>query len=178
MLAQLYLHPDEEYTLTDLAERTKSNVKSVHVEANRLVRTGFAVDRRVGQARLVSSPPTSPLVAAMTQLLMLSYGPLSIARDAVADVRGLKRAFIFGSWAARYEGEPGPPPRDVDIAIIGSVSADDADDIAIRVQARTGRSVDVRRIPWDVWTDQGTDNPFVLTLRDAPKVELVEEVDE
>ena len=26
--------------------------------------------------------------------------------------------FIFGSWAARYRGEPGPPPNDIDVAVV------------------------------------------------------------
>lgn len=33
---------------------------------------------------------------------------------------------IFGSWAARYHGPAGPPPNDIDIAVIGHMDPFDA----------------------------------------------------
>ncbi len=32
---------------------------------------------------------------------------------------GVQEAFVFGSWAARYMGEPGAAPRDIDVVVIG-----------------------------------------------------------
>jgi predicted nucleotidyltransferase len=54
--------------------------------------------------------------------------------EARAGVRGVELAYVFGSWAARYAGEPGSPPRDVDVLVIG-----DAD---LRSVRRACRSVE------------------------------------
>jgi len=40
-------------------------------------------------------------------------------------VGGIDRAFIFGSWAARYQGEPGPAPNDIDLMVIGEPDLDE-----------------------------------------------------
>lgn len=176
LLAQLYLHPNKEYSLTALARALGSNVKTLHAETNRLVRSGFARDRRLGQMRLVSAPLPSPVTAALSQLLVLSYGPLALARELAPRVPGVTQAFIYGSWAARYEGEHGPIPNDVDIALVGDIRADAADDLASLIQAQISKPVDVRRIPPDLWTDPATSSPFVLALRQSPKIDLLEEV--
>ena len=38
---------------------------------------------------------------------------------------GIRRAFIFGSWARRFSGEAGDPPRDVDVVVIGEPDVDE-----------------------------------------------------
>ena len=38
----------------------------------------------------------------------------------LAGIPGIRAAAIFGSWAARYRGEPGEAPADVDLLVIGS----------------------------------------------------------
>ncbi|HWH25082.1 MAG TPA: hypothetical protein VNT53_00345 [Pseudolysinimonas sp.] len=174
VLALLYLHPDQEYTLTDAAQAVGVNVKALHVEANRLVSSGFAVERRVGVARLLRAPDPSPLVNALRDLLTLSYGPATVIHDLVVDIDGLELAFIYGSWAARYLGERGPVPQDIDVALIGRVSADDGDRVAQEAQRLLQKSVDVRRIPTDVWRSAEPTNPFVLSLQDRPKVTVFE----
>lgn len=42
----------------------------------------------------------------------------------------MDQAYIYGSWAARYLGEPGPVPQDVDVLAIGTASDDDLYDAA------------------------------------------------
>ena len=51
LLALLFLHPDQEYTLTRAAALVGVPPSTMHHEVNRLVENGLAVDRRVGQAR-------------------------------------------------------------------------------------------------------------------------------
>jgi predicted nucleotidyltransferase len=42
----------------------------------------------------------------------------------LADVTGIDSAFIYGSWAARYHGERGPAPNDIDLLVIGEPELD------------------------------------------------------
>jgi len=174
VLALLYLHPDRSYSLTEIAAAVGSSPKVIHAEANRLVGSGFARDHRRGPVRLVEAPPPSPVIDALTQLLVLSYGPRVVLKELLEDLPGLEEAFIYGSWAARYEGVGGPLPGDVDVAVIGDLDPDRLDDIAIEAQRTLRRSVDIRRIPARLWSDQTSTNPFVLSLREQPRVSLIE----
>ena len=38
--------------------------------------------------------------------------------SAFGDNEAIHEVFIFGSWADRYKGEQGPPPNDVDVAVV------------------------------------------------------------
>jgi hypothetical protein len=83
----------------------------------------------------------------------------------------VERAFIYGSWAARYHGEPGPPPVDVDVLVIGDPDSDELFDIAERAGRRLRREVNVHRVPAIAW-DAPTSDPFLLSVRELPLVEL------
>ncbi len=50
---------------------------------------------------------------------------------------------IYGSWAARYNGGPGPAPADVDVLVIGEPSRPDIYDAADRAEQRVGFPVNV-----------------------------------
>lgn len=172
LLALLYLNPDETFSLTDIARATESNVKTVHVEANRLVASGFAKERRAGNTRLLGSPDPSPVVNALRDLLVVSYGPVPVLTNLLRQVNGVEEAFIYGSWAARHGGAVGPIPHDVDVAVIGSADLDDLDSVGREAQALLRKHVDIRRLSHTAWTDLNSDNPFVLSLRERPRAYL------
>ena len=60
-------------------------------------------------------PGTAPL----RQLLVVTYGPARLLEQALAGVPEIEAAYVYGSWAARFHGEPGKAPGDVDVLIVG-----------------------------------------------------------
>ena len=54
---------------------------------------------------------------------------------------GIESAFIYGSWARRYQGETGAPPGDIDLLVVGSVQVDDVYDVMEMASARLSREV-------------------------------------
>ncbi len=171
LLALLYLHPERDYSLTEAAALIDASVKAVHTEASRLVAAGFLQDARRGNVRLLRAAANSPLTRPLTDLLAVTYGPLPVLTDFLSDVEGVDRAFIYGSWAARHEGEPGPIPEDVDVLVVGSVDRDLLDEVAHAAEQRLGRPVNIRRLRARAWTAPEPDS-FVASLRQRPLVEL------
>jgi DNA-binding transcriptional ArsR family regulator len=172
LLALLYLRPDREYSLTEAAARIGASVKAVHQEASRLVDAGLLVDRRVGNVRLLRAATDTPLTRPLTDLLAVTYGPLPVLTDALAAVPGIERALIYGSWAARYQGEPGPVPNDVDVLVVGTVDPDELDAVAHRAQRNLGRPVNIRRVRPAIWRRADPGDPFLRSVREGPVVEL------
>jgi len=172
LLALLYLRPDREYSLTEAAARIGASVKAVHQEASRLVDAGLLVDRRLGNVRLVRAATDTPLTRPLTDLLAVTYGPLPVLTDALAAVSGVERALIYGSWAARYQGEPGPVPNDVDVLVIGTVDPDELDAVAQQAQRHLGRPVNIRRVRPAIWHRTDSGDPFLRSVREGPLVEL------
>lgn len=172
LLALLYLHPDGEYSLTDAAKHIGVTPRAVHAEASRLVAGGLVADRRVGNTRLLRAATGTLLTRPLTDLLAATYGPLPVLTDALRSVPGVQRGYIYGSWAARYSGEIGPVPVDVDVLVIGTADLDDLEEAARHCEPVLGREVNIRRIRPDVWDGAGASDPFLTSVRSKPLVAL------
>ena len=172
LLALLYLHPEQEYSLTEAARLIDSSPKAVHVEAARLVGSGLVLDRKVGPTRLLRAATDSLLAGPLTELLSLTYGPLPVLTELLALTPGVREAFLFGSWAARHAGEPGPPPHDIDVLIIGPVDLDELDRIARVAEARLHRPVSIRRVRTSTWDTPDPADPFLTSVRTRPLLQL------
>ena len=172
LLALLYLHPERDYSLTEAAEVIGVSVKTVHTEASRLVKAGLIADSRRGNLRMLRAVTDTPVSRPLTDLLAVTYGPLPVLTDLLAGVAGVAAAFIYGSWAARYHGEPGAVPHDIDVLVVGTVDRDVLDDIARTAQSRLGRPVNIRRISQAAWADSDSADPFLLSARQRPLVEI------
>lgn len=173
LLALLYLHPGREYSLTEVARRIGSSVKAVHVEATRLVGAGLIRDARRGNLRLLSAAVDTPLARPLTDLLAVTYGPVPVLTDLLSGVDGVEQAFIHGSWAARYTGEPGPVPVDVDVLVVGTADRDDLDEVAVTAERALEREVNIRRVASSAWATADSGDPFLTSVRGRPLVELV-----
>ena len=78
---------------------------------------------------------------------------------------------MYGSWAARYRGQGGDVPRDVDVLVVGDADDDDLFDVARSAERTLGREVNIRRLTAQAWHAPGSD-PFVTSLRSHPLVRL------
>jgi len=92
--------------------------------------------------------------------------------EELAGVDGVEKAYIYGSWAARHEGEPGGVPGDVDVLIIGSTSFDALDTIAERASARLHRAVNIRRLSGSYWDGPPACDTFVADIKARALVEI------
>ena len=172
LLALLYLHPEAEYSLTEAAAAIGASLNAVHYEAGKLSESGLISTRRRGNLRLVRAVTDSLLSRPLTDLLAVTYGPLPVLTDLLADVEGIAEAYIYGSWAARYRGEPGPAPADVDILVVGTADPDDLDDVAERAQRTLHRPVSIRRVRPETWNVANPSDPFLQSVKTRPLVRI------
>lgn len=170
LLAWIYLHPAEQWSVSDLARRFGSSQSTVSREADRLVEGELILEQRRGNLRLLQANGRSPLAGPLTELLELTYGPVAVLGGLLAEVRGVEEAYIYGSWAARYSGEPGPAPRDVDVLVVGDADEDDTFDAARAAERRLGREVNIHRVSSEAW--HVGDDPFLTSVRSRPLVSI------
>ena len=173
VLALLYLHPEAEYSLSEVARILGSSIRAVQHEVSRLVEADLVQDRRHGNLRLIRRGPETLLTRPLTDLLAATYGPLPVMRDLLSTTPGIQSAYIYGSWAARYTGEPGPIPADIDVLVIGTPTLDDLDDVMEQAQSRLHRSVQIRRVRPETWNDPSPADPFLQSVKSRPLVQIV-----
>jgi DNA-binding transcriptional ArsR family regulator len=172
LLALLYLHPEAEYSLTEAASAIGANLPSVHYEVSKLAEGGLIVTRKRGNLRLIRAVNDSLLSRPLTDLLAVTYGPLPVLTDLIAGVEGVAEAYIYGSWAARYHGEPGLVPADVDVLVVGTADLDDLDEVAEKAQQTLRRPVNVRRIRPETWSASDPTDPFIRSVKSRPLVAI------
>lgn len=150
--------PGAEVSLASLADRLHLPYPSVHREIERAEQAGLVVSRRLGNLRLVRANPDSPYYAGLTDVLLKAFGPPAIIGAELDKVPGIKEAFIFGSWAARYHEHQGPRPvGDIDLLILGDPDRDALYEATARASTRLGREVQVTiRKPGWFTTGTGT----------------------
>jgi predicted nucleotidyltransferase len=172
LLALLYLHPDRDYSLTEAGALIGASPKVMHTEADRLVAAGLVREARRGRARLLRAETGGSVSRALTDLLAVTYGPLPVLTDLLSEISGVEQAYIYGSWAARYLGEPGPVPHDVDVLVIGTADADDLYDAARKAERRLEREVNINLISARYWETPDPADSFMKHVRERPLVKL------
>lgn len=169
LLAELILGGDE-LSLTDLADRIGVAYATVHREVARLLDAGVLRERQIGRSRLISVDPASPLAAPLRQILLVSAGPQVLLAEELRVVAGISAAFIYGSFAARSAGVPGPPPADIDLMIVGTPDIDEVHDVCDRVQEAVGRPINPTVL---TPMEAAEDNGFLRHIAAHPTVPLI-----
>lgn len=170
LLAVLLLRPERERTLTELGAAVGATAPTVHREVDRLVAAGFATQRRSGRNRYVQANVDHPLYLPVRQIVEYAYGPRTVLPRVLTPVAGVEEAYVYGSWAARMNGQAGEDPADVDVLVIGRPDRAGLYDAAQAAQAELGRPVNIRSVSRGRW--EAAEDPFLQTVKHRPLVRL------
>lgn len=174
LLTLILLNPRQERTLTELADRIGASVATVQREAARAEHAGVITSRRLGNTRLVTAAD-SPLAGPLTELLLRSFGPRQVVAEELASINGIEAAYLYGSWAARYAGQEGRAPNDIDVLVIGRPNRDALDEAIQRAGIRLAQEVNVT-IRSSQWWTVG-DDAFHQEVMRRPRVAINAEAD-
>jgi predicted nucleotidyltransferase len=94
-----------------------------------------------------------------------------VLAEALLPVNGIAAAYIYGSWAARHEGQTGQRPvGDIDVLILGEPDRDQLYAVLSDAEVRLGRPVQATIRDAD-WLDTGS-GAFHDTLTSRPLLRL------
>lgn len=172
LMAAIYLAPDSEFSLSELAARSGQSVASTMRDVDRLVESEYLSERRVGRSRLVSANRDHRLYQEFSTIFIHSYGPAVIIPRLLREVPGLESAFIFGSWASRYLGTAGPSPEDVDVLLIGEPTLSSVSKFAARASEMLFREVNPVVVSVEDWNKRNTS--FLKTLSKSALVDVLD----
>jgi DNA-binding transcriptional ArsR family regulator len=125
ILALLLGEPDLELSLTEIATRVGVPHSSVYREVQRAEQAGLFTSRKVGNTRLVRANTASPYYAGLAEVLTRAFGVPAVLAEVLRDVSGIAAVYVYGSWAARHEGQTGQRPvGDIDVLVLGEPDRD------------------------------------------------------
>jgi len=171
ILGVLFANTSHELSVSDLAKRVGTSLPTALRDVRRLQDAGIVLVRATGNLRLVKVNIEHPLYAPLSEIVLYSFGALEVLRGKFDLVEGLKAAFIYGSWAARYMVESGADPGDVDVLLIGSFDRSLAFEIAREASALIGKQVNVNNLSEEEWNSK--ELGFVKTVQSRPMIRLI-----
>lgn len=160
----------ESLNMSEIAKREGLPYSVVQREVDRLEKAGVVRSQRFAQARVVRPDETHQLYSELRALFLKTYGPEAVLAELLDGVEGIDEAFLFGSWAARYAGEWGPSPADVDLLVIGDPDPRLIEDLAAEAEDRIGLPVQPVVVAPESWGSRPSG--FVRTVRDRPLVPI------
>lgn len=172
VLAWVLLHPGDWFSLSEIAQAVGTSLATVVREVDRIADAGLIVERKRGPARLVTADTGNLMFKPLSEVLSLSFGPVAVLRQALADIEGIETAEIYGSWAARYAGEPGRVPADIDLLILGQLNRRELREALYDAEQRLGREINTHiaaRAEWDADTSS-----FKTTVLSRPRVPIID----
>lgn len=172
LLACLALSP-RPLSLTELAESAQVAEGNAHREIGRLMEAGIVCDDRVGRTRQLTLSSTSPYAAPLRELLVRAFGPPRVLSELFSTIKGIDRAWIYGSWARRSEGEPGEDPGDIDVLVVGTLDVGEVYEACRQASTRLHRDVNATVLSPAEWN---ADSAFLKEIRSSALVPVDLEV--
>jgi hypothetical protein len=170
ILGATYLEPERHFTMPELVERSSRPQPTVAREVGRLIEAGLLETQLRSGRRSVWANTTSPIFDELHSILLKTIGPKAVLETQLRGLPGVDLALIYGSWARRYHGEPGPLPQDVELMVIGTADVGEVRAEAERASRTLGRDVNVTLLTPEEWGKSPTG--FVAHLKSEPLVEL------
>ncbi len=166
ILACVLADPDTSHSLSNLVEHTQTSMPTVSREVGRAEQAGLLVTEKVGSSRQVRANVGHPLHDAVRQIILATYGLPKVVAEELADLKAADAVILFGSWAARYFGEPGRAPNDIDVLVIGEADRDLVDEAAERVERRIGMPVQATVRTHEQWNSEH--EGFIREVKSRP----------
>ena len=171
ILALLLGDPGLELSLTEIAARTGAPHPSVYREIQRAEQAGLVTTRKMGNMRLVRANTASPYYPGLADVLTRAFGVPAVLAEVLRPVGGIAAAYIYGSWAARHDGQAGQRPvGDIDVLVLGEPDRDRLYDALSTAEERLGRPIQAT-IREPAWLDSGT-GAFHDTVVSRPLLKL------
>jgi predicted nucleotidyltransferase len=164
----VYLQPDRPATIADIARELGLDGGGLTREADRLERAGLIRSERVGRSRVLHRNEESPYFHDLYGLLLKAFGPATLLAEELDRVEGIDEAFVYGSWAARYVGERGEDPYDIDVLVVGRPSRLAIARAERLLSERLGREVNAVVVTPEEW--EAAESGFLTEVKRRPLV--------
>lgn len=176
LLSVLFVNPNHEYSVGELAKSVGTSLPTALREVNRLSEVGIVTSRQLGNLRLSKINKDHYLFPEISKIVLYTFGPKELLSKEFENLAGVTKGYIFGSWAARYLGQSGDDPGDIDVLLVGKFNRAKAFDIALEVGKKIGKEVNVNNLSEQDWKEGKSG--FLRTIRSRPMVQIVGEPDD
>ncbi|MCK9266185.1 nucleotidyltransferase domain-containing protein [bacterium] len=170
LLNLYFINPERSFYLRELERILGFTVGNIRRELLKLEKSGLFKSERKGNQVYYSLNYSYPLFHEIKSIISKTSGISVILKGAVSKIKGIKCAFIYGSFAKSEERNA----SDVDLFILGNVSESDIIKSLKPVEKKIQREINYTLYSYKEYADKklGKD-PFVEDVVKCPKIFLI-----
>ncbi len=170
LLDYYFLNPDSQHYINELARILELDPKNTETKLKELERKGIFKSEFRGKERYFYLAKNSPLLKHYRQIFLKTYGMEKRLKDTMQNIKGLRKAYIFGSYASNSMDSS----SDIDILAVGTHSVLELQRVIAKLQKDTGREVNVTNLnPKEFAVKKKNKDPFIKRVFKTKTIRLV-----
>jgi predicted nucleotidyltransferase len=139
VLGYYFLNPDRKHYINELADLLRIDPGNLFRKLKELEQEGVLVSEARGNQKYFSLNKKYPLLHELKKIYNAKYGVAELLKRSIAKLRGLKSAWIFGSYAKNsFQQE-----SDIDLLFVGSHSSLEAKRLILPLKKDLGREINI-----------------------------------
>ena len=142
LLDYYFLNPDAKAYINELARILELDPKNTESKLKEFEREGLFKSEFRGKERYFFLAKDNPVLEHYRQIFLKTYGIEKRLKDMISNIKGLKEAYIYGSYATNKMDSS----SDIDILAIGSHSVLELQRVIVKLQKDTGREFNVTNL--------------------------------
>jgi len=170
LLGLYFADPEKKYYLRELERIIHFPVQNVRQELLMLKRIGVFKSEKQSNSIYYFLNKEFPLYEELKSIVFKTIGVKGALKKELGKIKGIKRAFIFGSYAKSKEDSL----SDIDLMIIGDIDEDLLISKISKLEEALRREINYHLISEEEWNEKSKKDSFVKAIVDDPKIEIYE----
>lgn len=169
ILELYFFDPAKKYYLRELERIIGFPVGNIRRELIPLEKSGLFQKEKQGKEVYYFLNKKAVLFEELKKIISKTIGMEEQLRKELKKIRGIKKAFIFGSFAKNKEKSG----SDIDLMIIGTVDENPLISKISRLESRTGREINYHLFDEAEWSKKSKTDSFLKAVESGPKIKLI-----
>ncbi|MFH1459346.1 MAG: nucleotidyltransferase domain-containing protein [Candidatus Omnitrophota bacterium] len=170
LLDYYFLNPEAQVYINELARILELDPKNTETKLKEMEKEGLFKSEFRGKQRYFFLAKDNPVLKHYRQIFLKTYGIEKRLKDALSGIKGLREAYLFGSYASNKMDSS----SDIDLLAIGTHSVLELQRVATKWQKDTGREFNVTNLNSQEFAAKKKDkNHFINSVFKTKTIRLI-----
>jgi predicted nucleotidyltransferase len=175
LLSLFFNNPESKFYLREIARHIGKDAAGIKRELDSLVKIGLLAVEKRGVQKYYSADKNSPIFSEMKGLIFKTTGVHGSIKAALSRLKGVRAAFIYGSYAKGAEKEE----SNINLMVVGQVNITELNDMVMGLEENLKREIDYLVFDEQEYRKRKESrDPFIRDIVKGKKIFLVGKEDE
>lgn len=175
LLAIFFTNPSRKYYLREIQRMLGYSAGSIRRELLKFQKDDLFETKKNGNLLYYSLNQNHYLFNELKSIISKTVGVEGSLRNALSLVKGIKIAFVYGSFASQKE----KPASDIDIMVIGNLDTSELNEKIVLLEKSLGREINPTIYSWEEYkAKKASKGGFISDLSSRPKIMLIGKEDD